>query len=271
MNEYRDSVASAAQEMSAVQQSLDDDDEEDALYGRLVASSSVALAAADGGAAGLPPPPPAAAVEIDADALLADEAAEEAELADELQASDMESLLADLRDEPDTDAERAAKFALFETYLETVTKMREQTFAFWQESKPDFVGVENLAAPSGGGGAVRAVEKALKQIDRAHNMGMPDFDGPVWFVHGMCKKAAQNSAVIDGVLRSVRTKLDLLSRQDECPICLECFDAEHIPQVLGCCHKVCDECWAHWKEVRHGRAFCPLCRNEEFVSEIVGM
>ena len=93
----------------------------------------------------------------------------------------------------------------------------------------------------------------------------------LWFVHGMCKKAAQNSAVIDGVLRSIRTKLDLLSRQDECPICLESFDADHIPQVLGCCHKVCDECWAHWKEVRRGRAFCPLCRNEEFVTEVVGM
>ena len=100
-------------------------------------------------------------MEIAADALLADEAAEAAEMADELQASDMEKLLADLRDEPDTDAERAAKFALFEAYLETVTKMREQTFAFWQESKPDFVGVENPSAPSG---AVREVEKALNVL-----------------------------------------------------------------------------------------------------------
>lgn len=256
MSEMSMSASVAARELHAVQEAMDDSDEDDDLF------SPVANSAACAGA------PPAPAVEIDAEALIADQAAEEAEMANELQASDMDKLLADLREEPDTDEERAAKFALYEVYLETVTKMREQTFAFWQESKSDFAGMESAGQPSN---AVRAVETALRKIDRAHNMSLPDFDGPVWFVHGMCKKASQNSSIIDGVLRSIRTKLDLLSRQDECPICLERFGDDHIPQVLGCCHKVCDECWAHWKQVRHGRAFCPLCRADDFVSEVVGM
>merc|ERR1719265_3147875 len=95
--------------------------------------------------------------------------------------------------------------------METVSQLRAETFAFWEESKAEFEGEA--------GGAARAVEHALSRLDRHGNMGFPDFDSPVWFVYGMCKKAADNSSQIDSVLRSIRTKLELLGRQDDCPIC----------------------------------------------------
>jgi hypothetical protein len=41
------------------------------------------------------------------------------------------------------------------------------------------------------------------------------------FVHGMAVQVTRNNSTIDGVLRMIRTKLDLLGSQDECPICIE--------------------------------------------------
>ena len=130
---------------------------------------------------------------------------------------------------------------------------------------------DNPSVPSN---AVRLIEASIRRIDRAQNMGMHAFgEGSVWFVHGMCKKASKNSAMIDEVLRSIRTKLDLLSQQVECPICFEKFDENHIPQILSCCHSCCDSCWAHWKRARqsiNAVVYCPLCRNDEFVCDVVG-
>ena len=39
-------------------------------------------------------------------------------------------------------------------------------------------------------------------------------------------------------------------------------------KVLGCCHKVCGECWAHWQAIKHGRGFCLLCKHEEFLGDV---
>ena len=207
------------------------------------------------------------AVEVDALALELDAAEELEEEANAVQEDEMEVLLADLRDEPDTDTERAAKFALYEAYLETVSAARSAMFSFWEnDAKPEF---DNATA-------IAAVERDLARIDSAANMGIPDFDGPVWFVFGMCNKVIFNNDLMERTLKGIRTKLDLLSRQDACPVCLDSFgdgtdESGPVAQVLGCCHKVCDECWAHWKAACGGRAFCPLCRNEEFVSDLIAM
>jgi len=206
-------------------------------------------------------------LEVDNSLVLADSIAEQAEEAEEVDVNEMERLLSKLRREPNTDEERKAKFELYETYLETVCEIRKQTFEFWKECKVDFQqdSRDNECA------AVKSIEKSLKDIDSEEALGMPDFDGRVWFVYGMCKKAEANNSAIQAVLKMIRTKLELLSHQDECPICLENFDNEHIPQLLACCHKVCDVCWEHWKALRQGRVFCPLCRNDEFVEDVMNM
>jgi len=206
-------------------------------------------------------------LEVSRAVYLADNAAEQVEEAEEVAISEMERLLAQLRVEPNTDEEREAKFELYVTYLETVCVIRKQTFEFWIECKPDF----QQEARDDKGAAVMSIEKSLKELDSEEAMGMPDFDGRIWFVYGMCKKAAANNVAIQAVLKMIRIKLELLSQQGECPICLENLDDENVPQLLACCHKVCDECWEHWKALRHGRVFCPLCRNDEFVEDVMNM
>jgi hypothetical protein len=52
--------------------------------------------------------------------------------------NEMQVLLQQLRDEPGDEADSAAKFGLFEKYLETVEKMRQATFQFWEEANGDF-------------------------------------------------------------------------------------------------------------------------------------
>jgi len=206
-------------------------------------------------------------LEVDRSVVLADSIAEQADEEEEVDVNEMERLLGQLRREPNTDEERAAKFGLYETYLETVCQIRKQTFEFWKECKPDF----QQNARDDQGAAVKSIEKSLKDIDSVEALGMPDFDGRVWFVYGMCKKAEANMSAIQNVLKMLRSKLELLSHQPECPICLEDFDNEHVPQLLACCHKVCDECWEHWKSIRQGRVFCPLCRNDDFVEDVMSM
>jgi len=199
--------------------------------------------------------------------VLADSVAEEADEAEEIGADEMERVLVQLRREPKTDEERKAKFGLYEMYLETVVQIRKQTFEFWVECKADF----EKESRDDKGPAIKSIEKSLKDLDSEENMGMPDFSGRVWFVYGMCQKAAANNDAIQKVLKMIRTKLELLSHQGECPICLDEFDNVHQPQLLACCHKVCDECWEHWKALRHGQVFCPLCRNDEFVEDVMNM
>lgn len=74
------------------------------------------------------------------------------------------------------------------------------------------------------------------------------------------------------ILEDFQKKLEFLAKNDqqECPVCLEPFEAEgeHAAATLGCCHKVCKECWETWSQLMHGRAFCPLCRHEEFLGEV---
>lgn len=199
------------------------------------------------------------AVEVSSEVLAQEDLVEHLEEEEAAENKDnLEFALENLRQEPDSDEERECKFGLYTSYLETVERLRIETFSFWEESKAGF---EPPAA--------RVIERDLANIDSEDNMGMPQFSTNVWFVYDMCRKVKENGDKINAVLRSIRTKLDLLSKQDECPMCLEQFDAINaVPVYLSCCHAVCKDCWAHWKEVSH-RAFCPLCRNVEFCEHVV--
>jgi len=171
---------------------------------------------------------------------------------------EMQELLEQLKIEPTEDQEVMAKFGLYEKYLETVEKMRGETFGFWGEVKDDFHTTGQAE-----------VERALKKIDSAENMGV-EFHPARWFVHDMTAKAGSNSAIIGRVLAMIKMKLELLERTDECPVCLDALDAcGEDPHVFSCCHKVCGDCWQHWNELHNGRAFCPLCRNEEFLGDMM--
>jgi len=100
-------------------------------------------------------------------------------------------------------------------------------------------------------------------------MGIPD-DSNKWFVYHMMKQAGKNNKSMAAILGDFEKKLDFLakSEQEECPICLEIFSKDLPAETLGCCHRVCRDCWAHWSSVMHGHPFCPLCRNDEFLEAV---
>jgi len=170
---------------------------------------------------------------------------------------EFQELLNELRIEPSDEAEQAAKFGLFTEYLGTVEQLRNETHSFFDECKEDF----HASGRSD-------LECKIKKIDSQENMGV-DFVEGRWFVYDMTKKAGDNCGLIGNVLALIKVRLELLARQDECPICLEEMDEGSEPHVLGCCHKVCKDCWQHWSQMQGHSAFCPLCRNEEFLHEIL--
>jgi len=170
---------------------------------------------------------------------------------------EFQELLHELRIEPPDEAEQAAKFGLFTEYLGTVEQLRNETHSFFDECKEDF----HASGRSD-------LERKIKKIDAQENMGV-DFVEGRWFVYDMTKKAGDNCGLIGRVLALIKARLELLARQDECPICLEEMGEGSEPHVLGCCHKVCKDCWHHWSQIQGRNAFCPLCRNEEFLHEIM--
>jgi hypothetical protein len=171
--------------------------------------------------------------------------------------SEIMVLLEQLAVEPTNNDEVAAKFALFETILETVVKIREETLNFWAENQDQFQG-----------GSQSVGRSEIAKLDNVDAMGIID-DPRKWFVYSMTVKANQNSKMISQVLSTLRSYLELLSQEmGECPYCLDQMTPE-TSTVLGCCHRVCSDCWMHWVNLKGNRAFCPLCRHEEFVSEIL--
>jgi len=182
------------------------------------------------------------------------------QLNDDVQVSDqgMDAILNQLRREPNNDAEIEIKFGLYEDFLKTVEDSRKATHNFWADCKEDFEAVE------GAQHAVRAIQKSLKDIDHADNMGI-DFNGRNWFVYDMTRKADSNNEKLKKCLHSIEIKLELLDKDDDCPFCLE---AGRDSVTLGCCHKACKECWKHWQELKGKNAFCPLCRQEDFLGDM---
>lgn len=172
--------------------------------------------------------------------------------------TELEILLQQLAREPTEAAEVTAKFMLFETYLANVVSIREEMFGFWEESKHQFAG-----------SVLSSCEREIREIDSEEAQGLVD-DPQTWFVYGMTKKASDNSTKISQILSALRARLELLSQDiGECPYCLDVMHLES-STVLGCCHRVCTNCWEHWVELKKEAAFCPLCRHEEFMSDILG-
>jgi hypothetical protein len=179
--------------------------------------------------------------------------------------SEMTMLLSQLAVEPQEEAEMMAKFALFETFLATIVKIREETMTFWSDNCDLFEGASRAAA-----------QQDINKIDSTEAMGIQD-DPRKWFVYLMTKKANENCAMIGRTLATLRARLEMISATEdgdlgECPFCLDSMTDLGADRtcVLGCCHRVCVTCWDHWTEVRGPRGvFCPLCRHEEFVAEVL--
>merc|ERR1740138_588235 len=158
------------------------------------------------------------------------------------------------------EAECAAKFLLYEGYGREVEGQRETLLKFHGESR------ETLPAA-----VVHDMDRRVGAIDSREAMGIPD-DAREWFVYHMMRQAERNNFAMAKTLSDFEQKLAFLAKNDqpECPVCLECFSdaGPRAAETLGCCHKVCRECWDNWTEVTGGRPFCPLCRREDFLGAV---
>merc|ERR1711904_389560 len=125
---------------------------------------------------------------------------------------------------------------LFEAYSQQVELIRKRLFDLYEESRP--------ALPDA---VAKDMEKHLKKIDNTEAMGIPD-NAREWFVYHMMKKTGNNNKTMVAILEDFEKKLDFLakSEQEECPICLEIFTEDLPSETLGCCHRVCSDCWAPW-------------------------
>lgn len=174
--------------------------------------------------------------------------------------STVEDLLKQLRKEPANEAECAAKFMLYEGYSSQVEEMRGTLFKFHEEAKP-------TVPPA----IMVGMDKQVKSIDSMEAMGIPD-GAREWFVYHMMRQAERNNLKMAGILEGFEKKLEFLASNDqnECPVCLETFQESGAgaPETLGCCHKVCKECWKNWSSVMGARVFCPLCRHDEFLGAV---
>jgi len=169
------------------------------------------------------------------------------------------NLLQQLASEPSDEAECAAKFSLYEGYASEVENMRNTLFKFHEESRP--------ALPPA---IVSDMDRKINGIDIAEALGIPD-DAREWFVYHMMRQAERNNSKMAGMLDAFDKKLKFLAQNDqaECPVCLEDFgEGPKAAETLGCCHKVCKECWTNWARVSHGRPFCPFCRHDEFMGAV---
>jgi hypothetical protein len=174
--------------------------------------------------------------------------------------STVEGLLNQLRKEPANDAECAAKFMLYEGYSSQVEEMRVTLFKFYEEAKP-------IVPPA----VIVGMDQQVRSIDSTEAMGIPD-GAREWFVYHMMRQAERNNLKMAGILDGFEKKLEYLASNDqnECPVCLEPFreSGVGVPETLGCCHKVCKECWENWSSLMGARVFCPLCRHDEFLGAV---
>lgn len=198
--------------------------------------------------------------EDDVDALEAMAAVAQSEVSDEKAVS----LLEQLRKEPKNDEETASKFGVYEQYLAIVEKSREECAKFHKLCR-----TELKDHP----GVVQRMSKAMKSIDSDSNRSINwDNLGGRWFVYDMTRQSDRNNTFIGKVFTGLKRDLEMIQDNDmDCPICLE--NLTTVPsgvRVLHCCHKLCGECYDHWKAAcRGGRVICPLCRQQDFQAAVV--
>jgi hypothetical protein len=176
------------------------------------------------------------------------------------EANSVAALLSQLRQEPEDASECAAKFSLYEGYASEVENMRNALFNFHEESRPSL-------PPA----ILTDMDRQIKGVDNVECMQIPDRSRE-WFVYHMMRQAEKNNLKMAGILDGFDKKLKFLAQNDQadCPICLEPFqegDAK-AAETLGCCHKVCRECWQNWSKIMRGRPFCPFCRHEDFLGAV---
>jgi len=178
----------------------------------------------------------------------------------QVNANEMGQVLSQLRTEPKVASEVEAKFELYSNFLKTVEDSRKATFDFWKECKEEFT------EQSGVGNAVNQVEQDIRNIDKEENLSI-HFHPNRWFVYDMTQKADSNNTNIKNVLTNIERKLELLKNDDDCPFCLEALSDldQNEVHTLGCCHKSCKDCWNNWKNLKGNQAFCPLCRQTDFL------
>ncbi len=170
---------------------------------------------------------------------------------------DLSALLVQLVKEPTDDVELTAKFTLFETFLATVTLIREQTLQFWSENADQFAG-----------DARAQLQRSVSAIDSHAALGIQD-DPRKWFVYSMTMKADENAKAISRVLALVKTRLELLAMDGgECPCCFDALNPLNVT-TLSCCHKICTDCWENWAAMKGHNVFCPLCNQRAFVDEVI--
>jgi len=87
----------------------------------------------------------------------------------------------------------------------------------------------------------------------------------VYMRYDMMVKADSNNNKLEEVLKVIQRKLDMLGANDDCPFCLESPGNDNPFVTLACCHKACEECWTNWQEIKGHAAFCPLCREEDYL------
>jgi len=186
-----------------------------------------------------------------------------AETAAEVADASLEELLGSLKREPTTEEDRVARFTLYERHADTVTLVRKSLLEFWDSAKEEVID----SAPRA------AIEEQVAKIDDHANLEMYE-DQHYWFVYSMARATARNESSIQKVLKAIRAKLALLAEDDQsCPICLEPIGNDDDGSVaLGCAHKLHTDCWRHWSAhcvSVHKTPFCPTCRNEDFLDEIL--
>ena len=175
--------------------------------------------------------------------------------------SETKLLLEQLKKEPTEEDDFAVKFSIYENLSQTVGTIREGLFEFWKENQSAFEG-----------DTLRQTQRKLDNIDKDENMlGIPD-DSTTWFVYFMAKTSYSNQTKLNKVLSEMRATLALLAQEvGDCPCCLEPIDSTNgnaNVKVMSCAHKMCSDCWTHWKELKGERVFCPLCNHREFVDDI---
>jgi hypothetical protein len=171
--------------------------------------------------------------------------------------SDLTELLKQLANEPKDDTELSAKFTLFETFLATVTLIRDQTLQFWSDNADQF-----------SGDARAQLQRSISSIDSHDNLGIQD-DPRKWFVYSMTVKADTNAKTIARVLALIKTRLELLAMEGgECPCCFDLLNPLNVT-TLSCCHKICTDCWDNWSTLKGHNVFCPLCNQRAFIEEVI--
>jgi len=173
----------------------------------------------------------------------------------------IDDLLAQLKVEPTEDREREGKFNLYAAFMETVSNTRDAMLRLHNDIPSETV--------------KNALKDDIKKIDSNANLQTHrEGGGKEWFVYWMAVQAIKNQKFMIEVQRKINSKLEMLRGPQDCPICLTALPANGGDvEVMGCAHRVCSQCWTHWVETceaKHKNPFCPLCKQDEFLADVMG-